>query len=224
MDYRHEWKHPLNYGDFMALRQRLGAVMQRDSHALPDGTYHIRSLYFDTPDDRALREKIDGVNCREKFRIRIYNGSDQLIRLEKKSRRNALGNKVSAQLTRDEAQSLVDGKIDWMATHDEKLVRELYDNMLHQQLKPKTIVDYRRAPFVYAPGNVRVTLDWDLRTGLAGMDFLNERCVTVPVPEPVYLLEVKYDAFLPDVIRDLVQLESRSASAFSKYAQCRIYG
>lgn len=224
MDYRHEWKHRLNYGDFVALRHRLGAVMQHDSHALADGTYHIRSLYFDTPDDRALREKIDGVNCREKFRIRIYNGSDELIRLEKKSRRNALGNKQSTCLTREEAHRIVVGDCEWMHAHESELVRELHEKMRHRQLKPKTIVDYRREPFVYAPGNVRVTLDWDLRTGLFGTDLFNERCVTVPVPEPVYLLEVKYDSFLPDCVRDLVQLESRRIAAFSKYAQCRVYG
>ena len=224
MEYRHEWKHQLSYGDFLALRHRLGTVLQHDRHVLADGTYQIRSLYFDTPDDRALREKIDGVNCREKFRIHIYNGSDQLIRLEKKSRRNALGNKQMAALERSEAQRIVDGDLQWMRTHESELVRELYDKMCHQRLKPKTIVDYRREPFVYAPGNVRLTLDWDLRTGLAGTDFLNRSCVTVPVPEPMYLLEVKYDGFLPDLIRDLVQMESRSAGAFSKYAQCRVYG
>lgn len=224
MDYRHEWKHQLNYGDFMALRHRLGAVMQHDSHASIDGTYHIRSLYFDTPEDKALREKIDGVNAREKFRIRIYNGDTSLIRLEKKSRRNGLGSKVSVCLTKDEAQSIVDGDIEWMAGHEEALVRELYEKMNAQRLCPKTIVDYRREPFVFGPGNVRVTLDWDIRTGLAGTDFLDKDCVTVPIPETVYLLEVKYDDFLPDIIRDLVQVPDRRSEAFSKYAQCRIYG
>lgn len=224
MDYRHEWKHQLNKGDFLALRQRLRTVLPHDSHVGRDGSYQIRSLYFDTPEDRALREKLDGVNLREKFRIRIYNGDDAYIRLEKKSRRDSLGNKASVRLTPGEAQAVVAGERGWMADHPEELVRELYAKMLHQRLTPRTIVDYRREPFVYGPGNVRVTLDWDLRTGLGCTDLLDRGCVTVPAGEPLYLLEVKYDQFLPDLIRDLIQLESRQPSAFSKYARCRIYG
>ena len=112
-NFRHEWKHVLNYTDLLTLRHRLGAVMERDPHAI-DGKYHIRSLYFDNPDDKALREKIDGVNIREKFRIRLYNWDTSLIKLEKKSKRNGLGTKYSANLTAEDAQKIVDGDLDWI--------------------------------------------------------------------------------------------------------------
>ena len=72
MDYRHEWKHEISTSDMIAIRQRMRAIAKSDTHAL-DGKYRIRSLYFDNLADKALREKIDGVNCREKFRIRYYN-------------------------------------------------------------------------------------------------------------------------------------------------------
>ena len=85
-------------------------------------------------------------------------------------------------------------------------------------------MDYTREPFVYAAGNVRVTLDYGIRTGLQCTDFLNPNCVTIPAGEPVTILEVKWDTFLPDIIRDAVQLEGRRTAAFSKYARCRIYG
>lgn len=85
-------------------------------------------------------------------------------------------------------------------------------------------MDYVREPFVYGPGNVRVTLDYDIRTGICGTDFLNPDCVMVPSGEPPVILEVKWDAFLPDIIRDAVQLPGRMAGAYSKYAACRIYG
>lgn len=224
MDFRHEWKHPLNPVDFQVLRQRLSALFPRDSHAGPDGTYHIRSLYFDDQYDHALRAKLDGVNHREKFRIRLYNGSTSVVRLEKKSRINSLGNKQSANLTQEQAQAIVDGDLEWLSSEANPLLRELYVKMKNDGLRPKTIVDYTREPFVFAPGNVRLTLDWDLRTGLGCTDFLNPNCVTVPALDPMYLLEVKYDCFLPDIVRDAIQLESRQATAFSKYATCRIYG
>lgn len=223
MDFRHEWKHEINYSDMLILRQRLKAVMKPDKNAV-DGKYFIRSLYFDNISDKALREKIDGVNCREKFRIRYYNGNTSLIHLEKKSKINGLGNKQSANLTAEEAQKIVDGDFDWMIDCDRPLVQELYSKMMSQGLRPKTIVDYTREPFVFSAGNVRVTLDYDIRTGLYCTDFLNTDCVTIPAGNAPIILEVKWDEFLPSVIRDIVQLESRRTAAFSKYAVCRIYG
>lgn len=223
MDYRHEWKHELSPADLLVLRQRLRAVMRPDPHAV-GGTYFIRSLYFDTPTDTALREKLDGVSRREKFRIRYYDLDPSVIHLEKKSKLAGLGNKQSAPLTAEEARRIVDGDIGWMLHTRRPLVRELYAKMRTQQLRPTTIVDYTREPFVYGPGNVRVTLDYDIRTGLRATNFLDPDCPTVPAGDSPIILEVKWDEFLPDAIRAAVQLEGRRAAAFSKYAQCRIYG
>ena len=221
--YRHEWKHEITYLDMLTLRQRLQAVAQSDSHAI-DGRYLIRSLYFDNLDDKALREKVDGVNMREKFRIRYYNDDMSLIHLEKKSKKNGLGTKYSAMLTVEEAQSIVDGRLDWMMDSERPLVQELYCKMRYQGMRPQTIVDYTREPFIFAPGNVRVTLDYNIRTGLRCTDFLNVDCVTIPAGDAPIILEVKWDAYLPDIIRDAVQLPDRRVGSFSKYAQCRIYG
>ena len=220
--YRHEWKHEISYADMLALRQRLSAVMELDAHAV-GGSYQIRSLYFDNLADKALREKIDGVNLREKFRIRLYNRDSSVIHLEKKAKRGGLGTKFSAPLTAEEAQKIVDGDTAWMMESGRDLVRELCCKMRYQGLRPKTIVDYTREPFVFRPGNVRVTLDYDIRTGLSCRDFLNSDCVTVPAGDAPILLEVKWDAFLPDIIRDAVQTPGRRVEAFSKYAQCRVY-
>ena len=222
MDFRHEWKHEINHADLLVLRHRLNAVMQRDENAV-DGKYLIRSLYFDNPADKALREKLDGVNNREKFRIRLYNHDPGLIHLEKKSKRNGLGCKEQAELAAAEAQAIVDGDWEWMKNAERPLLRELYIKMQSQGLRPKTIVDYTREPFVFGPGNVRVTLDYDLRTGLRCTDFLDRDCVTIPAPDNAAILEVKWDEFLPDLIRDLVQIPGRRTAAFSKYAACRMY-
>ena len=222
-NYRHEWKHMINHADKIAIRQRLRAVAQVDANAA-DGRYLIRSLYFDNISDKALREKLDGVNRREKFRIRYYNGNTDQIHLEKKSKWNGLGTKDRTLLTADEAQRIVDGDLSWMIGSDRPLVQELYVKMNSQGLQPKTIVDYTREPFVYAPGNVRVTLDYNIRTGLLCTDFLNPNCITIPAGVSETILEVKWDEYLPSVIRDAVQLGSRQLSAFSKYAACRMYG
>ena len=222
MDFRHEYKHEITAYDRFILRDRLRAICRPDPHAT-DGKYEIRSLYFDNLDDMVLREKLDGVNVREKFRIRYYNGDTSFIHLEKKSKYNSLGTKDQSLLTAEEAQKIVDGDVGWMMETDRPLVNELCAKMTILGLRPKVIVDYTREPFVYGPGNVRVTFDYNIRTGLKSVDFLNPGCVTVPVRDDPIILEVKWDGFLPSVIRDAVQMEGRRTGAYSKYAACRMY-
>ena len=189
---RHELKHYINYADVLQLRSRLPFVASLDKHATEGNGYRVKSLYFDNYNDKALKEKIDGVNEREKFRLRFYNDDTSFIRLEKKSKEN--GN---------------------------HLFQELYAKMHYQQLRAKNIVDYQREAFIYPMGNVRVTLDYDIRTSNNVFDFLKPQPVPVPI-SGVYILEVKYDSFLPEIIRGMVSLSSRRSTAFSKYAVTRI--
>lgn len=230
MIFRHEWKHQISYGDMLCLRCRLQSVMYQDKHAA-EGRYFVRSLYFDDLLDTALRKKIDGVNVREKFRLRCYNGDTGLILLEKKSKINGLCQKQQIRITADEAKALSGGSFDCISAEPgagsmaetRPLLAEFISKMRTNGLRGKTIVDYIREPFVYPAGNVRVTIDHDIRTGLMCTDFLDMGCATVPVPASPIILEVKWDEFLPDVIRDMVQLPGRRTSAFSKYAACRSY-
>ncbi|MBP5378757.1 MAG: polyphosphate polymerase domain-containing protein [Ruminococcus sp.] len=222
MDFRHEIKHEINFSDMITIRHRLSAVAYHDPHTI-DGKYFIRSLYFDNLSDKALMEKVNGNSRHEKFRIRYYNGDTSVIHLEKKIKTAHLGTKYSATLTAQQAQSIVDGDTEWMIDSEHQLIRELYTKMKSQGLAPKTIVDYTREPFIYPAGNVRVTLDYNVRSGMRCTDFLNPDCVTVPVSDSI-ILEVKWDGFLPDIIRDAAALADRREGAFSKYAACRIYG
>lgn len=222
LKYRHEFKHEISQSDMLVLRTRLSAVMKKDVHAI-DGKYFVRSLYFDNAQDKALREKINGVNTREKFRIRYYNHDTSVIHLEKKSKINGLCIKNSAFLTKEMAQAIVDGDYAWMMASDEPLIQELYSKIMSQGLRPKTIVDYEREPFVFPAGNVRVTLDYNIRTGMNCTDFLNPDCITVPTGNTI-ILEVKWDEFIPDIIKDAIQLTSCRTENFSKYAVCRKFG
>ncbi|MDM8239304.1 polyphosphate polymerase domain-containing protein [Pseudoflavonifractor phocaeensis] len=223
MEFRHEWKHEICHSDLLALRARLGAVLERDRHAV-NGSYEIRSLYFDNLRDKALREKLDGVNGREKFRVRYYNGDLSQIFLEKKSKYSGLCRKEQARLNWEEVQVIARGDAFGLEGSEKPLVQELRFKMITQGLRPRTIVDYTRESFVYPPGNVRVTLDHHIRTALGDTDFLEPDCVTVPAGDAPAILEVKWDQFLPSLIRDLVQVPRTHTSAFSKYAACRIYG
>ncbi len=224
MPFRHEYKQQINACDHWVLRKRLGALLQPDPFANEQGVYTIRSLYFDNFKDKALREKLDGVNRREKFRIRCYNQDDGLIRLEKKSKYNHLCEKQSAVLSREQTESLLAGDLGWMPQSNEPLVLELYSKMRAQLLKPRTLVHYQREAYIYPPGNVRITIDTDIRTGIFSTGLLEADTPLVQAGEALRILEIKYDRFLPAPVAALLQIGDRRAAAFSKYAACRLYG
>lgn len=224
--FRHELKYALSPGDELALRRRMRAVIPHDAHAGPDGRYRIRSIYFDNIYDKALREKIDGVQKREKFRIRYYNDDLSYIVLEKKIKYNALCQKLEAPLTQEECRSILDGPAEWMLYHPSELVQELYCKLRCQQLRPRVLASYVREPFVCAAGNVRVTFDSEIRTTLFHRAFLEPEVWDISAcdsPQDA-LLEVKYDAYLPDAITCALQLGTLRQQAFSKYGACRRFG
>lgn len=222
MKPRHELKHAINYSDYLAMCARLRQVMRRDTFSGVDGEYRIRSLYFDNYRDKALTEKVIGVTRREKFRIRFYNGDDTFLRLEKKAKRRELSVKRSAPLTKEETRRLLLCGGEGVEPAGREVLSELLVKMKTEQLRPKTVVDYRREAYVLPAGNVRVTFDKEVRTGLFDTSFLEERLPLVPVTPPgVMILEVKYDEFLPEIVRDIVQVGERRCAAISKYLLCR---
>ena len=222
---RHEFKHHINIGDYQLLRSKLAVFMDKDSHTNENGQYHIRSLYFDNDYDKILYEKLDGVDNRDKFRIRIYNLNDNIINLEKKSKRNGLCFKSSVNITKEETLKIINGDIQWLKNSEKELLKELYSVMLSQRIKPKTIVDYQREVYVYSAGNVRITFDMDIRTAIHSLDIFDKNLVTVPIHYDHYMvLEIKYDDFIPEHIAKLVQLGNRRNTTNSKYMLSRIYG
>lgn len=218
---RHELKYYINYSDFLQLNSRLSTVTLKDNNEIEEEGYKVRSLYFDNFNDKALLEKIHGVNEREKFRLRLYNDNPTFIRLEKKSKKDGVCYKQSTVISSTECQKLLEGKIEVLKKNGDLLMLELYTKMLYENLKPKNIVDYRRKAYVYAIGNVRITMDYDIRTSFDVKSFLNRNIITVPLNKGI-ILEVKYDEFLPEIIKGMIMLSSRQNTAFSKYAVTRI--
>ena len=166
-------------------------------------------------------ENENGTDPREKFRIRIYNASDRRITLECKRKEHTMTNKVSCPLTKDQLTMILNGSLPESAV-DSDLLRKLF--LLHEQdnLKPNVIVAYERTPFVYAPGNVRITFDRNIGSTTNISGFFAPRLPLRPVlPTGKHILEVKYDAFLPDFLYEVMNLGSLTQTAFSKYYICR---
>lgn len=224
--YRHELKYAICHADYIAMRGRLCKVMKADPHASSDGFYQIKSIYFDNSDDKALKEKINGAGKREKFRIRYYNDDLSFILLEKKMKIGSLCLKYDAPVTEEECRRILSGDIGFMKGHRQEAVRELYAKMNYQRLRPRVLVSYVREPYVYPAGNVRVTFDRAIRTSLFSRDFLAKQDFSVSATDTPQdmVLEVKYDAFLPEIIQDLIQVSGIRQQAFSKYGTCRRFG
>lgn len=218
---RHELKHQISLAEDLVLSQRLRKLFPHDRHAGAEGTYRVNSLYFDTPYDDALREKLDGVDRREKFRLRYYGTDTSFLRLEKKSKVHGLCGKRSARLLPEQAERLLSGSYGFLLLSGNPLLIEFYSKIQGEGLRPKTIVRYVREAFLHASGNVRITLDRDISTCLGTMDFLNPGMFTYAAMEWCTVLEVKYDRFLPELVRLAVQVPGRQAAACSKYAVCR---
>jgi len=222
---RVELKHEITKMDCFLLRQNLQHIMKRDPHAGADGKYLIRSVYFDNFADKVVTEKKEGFYRRDKFRVRLYNHSTDIIHLEKKSKMNNLCQKQKCRITAEEYERMRHDDITWMQDDSRDLLRELYVQMTMFQLKPITIVDYEREVFIYEYGNVRVTFDSSVKTSFRNTDLLNPDVIMIDTLEPnMVVLEVKYDEYLPDIISKLLQVSDRRKSAISKYQISRMFG
>lgn len=224
--YRHELKYEIGYENYLLLKKRLSCVMKPDAHTGADGCYRIYSIYFDNMEDKALREKINGVSGREKFRIRYYNNDFSYIRLEKKRKDNHLCRKYSAALTETECRDLLSQNTKWMSGHDDPLIKELYAKMQYERLKPRIMVSYLREPYIFPAGNVRITFDSDIRTSLYQSPCLEMGTYSISAADTPWtmILEVKYDDFLPEIIARLLQIDGVYRQAFSKYGISRRFG
>jgi hypothetical protein len=218
---RYENKYYISRAAYVQLRTRIGAGLETDAHVTnADGRYLIRSLYFDDHAQSGLLDKVDGVEKREKFRIRFYDLDDSFIRLEAKQKLGQMTRKLSAPLTREQADRILGGDIWWMMQSEHPLIRNFYLKLRTRLLRPAVIVDYEREPYVFQ--DVRITFDMDLRSGVYSRALFDKDLFTVPVfPSDRMVLEVKYDEALPFAVRKLLGTVPLVRSAISKYELCR---
>ena len=224
--YRHELKYVISEGEHRILSRRLQSALPPDKYAARNGgEYFIRSLSSDDPYDTAIAEKADGIQVRDKFRIRIYNLSDRTIKLERKHKDGAYIQKSSLAITREECDAIMSGQYGFLLERPEPFAGQMYGILRTRQLRPKVLVDYTREPYVYPIEDVRITFDKNIRTGMRSTDLFNPEVPTYPVSElrNCMILEVKFNRYLPTYIQSLVQLGASQHVAASKYLFCRQY-
>ena len=217
MEFRVENKYIVSDAQLAVIAARLKTVMRPDINQQGD-CYTIRSLYFDDINDSCMQENEGGVDQRQKYRIRIYDPQGSLIRLEIKEKQRGYTKKYSCELTRQEAQMIMDGTLP-LAFDARSPLNKLKIQMRCAGMVPKSIVEYRRTAFVHHAGNVRITFDRNISASRYCSDFFgnNVRGVTPVLPKGMHVLEVKYDELLPDVIASCLEIGGLNQTAFSKY-------
>lgn len=221
--FRHELKYYINFNDYIAIRNRIKHVLPLDPNANEHGEYLIRSLYFDDIYDTALFEKDFGVNVRNKYRIRIYNLDDKVIKLERKNKVGQYVCKDAVRISREEYDQIMAGNYDCLRSSDNFLKKDFYWAIKNKLLAPKVIVDYEREAYVGNLSETRITFDKNLRSAYTDNNIFNKNIATQSIiTMPMLIMEVKFNEFLPEVVQKMVAVDAKDLSAISKYVYCRV--
>ena len=220
--YRHELKFKISNSAAEILKQKLSLILGKDKNAYyEDGSYLIKSLYFDDRDSSSYYEKMDGVLYRKKYRIIMYNDVDAFIRLEKKMKHNNFTAKEQMLISKDIYSKILDGKIDEIE-NPEGLLLEFITNYKNKGLVPSVIVEYHRTAFTYPISDVRITFDSNIQSSLYNYDLFNTSYPRYIVDEPgKQVLEVKFNEVLPLHIANILNDIPACREAVSKFAICR---
>lgn len=221
--YRHEIKYIINKKDAEVLKQRLNLIMNIDQNGyFEDGSYLIKSLYFDDLDNNSYFEKLNGVLYRKKYRIRIYNDNYEKILLERKFKHNNLTSKDNILISSEIYSKIIEGKIDEISLEENNLLSEFIGEIKAKRLVPSVIVKYKRLAFTYPISNIRITFDENIAGEGANYDLFLKDASNFKVLEPnEVVLEVKYDEILPKSIASIISSISLRREAVSKFQRSK---
>ena len=217
---RHEYKYYMPYTDYLAMRGRISALLIPDANMPSQEGYYVRSLYFDDPVYSSRFEKVSGYKSRSKTRIRIYNKSLDTIKLEKKIKIFKYVGKRSAELTKEELRGIMTNDTRILLRSDSPVVHEFYVEQKLKRLRPVIVVDYQREAYRYKAGNVRITFDKNLQAASGNFNSaLSDEGLFYKnaYPPGLIAMEVKFDSFLPTVVKNLIRLYTARRVAISKY-------
>lgn len=221
---RREEKYPLSVIDMSNYKAKFSAILMTDKFS-KNGSYMVRSLYFDTPDDKDFFDKLKEQNLRRKIRLRIYSPYDTKAKLELKQKENIFQKKRSLTISREDAVELINSNYTVLLKYDDDFAREIYSIMCMYAYKPKSIVEYQRYALMAKENNIRLTFDSDIRATESSFDLFSENLPLNPVfPKDKIVFEVKYDKFLLGYISEIISTINVKNVTSSKYCLSRTTG
>jgi len=222
--YRNEFKFFINAHQKNVMVNKLSKICQRDFFCDADGGYLISSLYFDDYNQSAIFDKLSGIRDRKKFRVRVYNYQSNVIKLERKIKREYVTEKSHIQISKEEYDALVSGDVSYLRHKDDVVAKDFYLYYRTKNLRPRVVVEYRREAFIYKYGDVRITFDSSLRAGVFQKDLFSNGYMISAIPQDQIILEVKYTGYFPDVVRNIIQIDNLQWQSVSKYVMCYVVG
>lgn len=219
--FRNEIKFLINNAEAEYLRRILACVMKKDTYA-EEKDYYIRSLYFDTLQNRDLVEKIEGVSERRKIRLRLYDVEQKKIKLEIKNKQNSYSVKETITISDEDAKELIAGNTEILLNYQNCIANKVYAYMKKEIHKPVIMIDYEREAYMLDVENVRITFDKNVRAS-TGNDFFSNKNQMISVVKPeMCILEVKYDRFLPAHLSGVLSSVTMQNMSISKYMHSRM--
>jgi hypothetical protein len=223
--YRKEVKYVISIMAFNRIRPQLDALLHADENSGSASGYVVRSLYFDSIENRDLHDSLDGLLVKGKIRLRIYPPDLETIKLEYKRKYGADGIKEVLSLSAEQAKRMMQADYAFLADMDENpIARRVYTQLRSGAYIPVSVVEYRRKAYVYPPSDVRITFDTDIRTSCVTGGFFDAHEALFPMTDPdLGVLEIKYNDFFPAVLKSIVERIDRIAVSNGKYVQSRLF-
>jgi|SRR3989344_14993 len=218
---RIELKYYVSYPDYLNLSKKLSMIMKKDQHDIDKG-YFIRSLYFDTINNKAFYEKMEGIEERKKYRLRIYDTKDKNVKFEIKKRINNQMLKETAVITKEDALEIQSQNYDVLIKYNNPILNKIYCEFKQEKFIPVVIVDYLRDAYVYDLNNIRITFDKSLKSDVSNLNLFENNISGPLLNENVVIMEIKYNHFLPEHIKKTLQISRFERDAISKYCISRI--
>ncbi|MBS4539371.1 polyphosphate polymerase domain-containing protein [Clostridium sp. D2Q-11] len=216
--FRHEIKYFINQIQAAELRLFLQQNMDLDPNCDETGSYWIRSLYFDTIDNKDYYEKIIGHNIRKKIRLRLYDIDSPSIKLEIKNKYDSYILKETVTMSRKDVHKLINGDSSPLLNYNKATAKKVFSFMHRDLYLPKIIIDYDREAYIYPFENIRVTLDKNLAASFHSHDFFKDNKSMIPIfNSPILILEVKYNHIIPIFFQNLLSNFEIQRSEISKY-------
>lgn len=220
--WRNELKYYINYADYIVLSNLLDKGLKRDPNNFKNNGY-IRSLYFDNIFNDAFYEKLAGIEKRKKIRIRIYDFKGDLIKFEIKNKFNNNIFKETALIKKKNIKEIQNTNYDVLLKYNNKTLNKIYNIFKQNHFRPVVLIDYFREGYTYDLNHIRITFDKDLKSSTNCSDIFDKDVYMIPLLKKGHMImEIKYNRFLPQWVKRLLQINRFERCAISKYCIGRI--
>ena len=220
---RNELKYYIHKKDYEIITRVLSIALKKDKHTNRQGCYFIRSLYFDTLDNKSFHEKVDGVPFRKKYRLRIYDLNSEKVKFEIKSKVHDKVLKETAFISKEDSLEVIKGNYDVLLKYKDSVLNQIFIAFKKEKYKPVVIIDYMREAYVQDFNDIRITFDHLLSRDVSDLNLFKEKNnPKALLTDGSLIMEVKFNHFLPDWIKDLLQRISSTRSAISKFCISRL--